>query len=81
MLPYEGAEPREGVTTLLDYYDKFWATYKDSEGKGLEGLKNLIPTVSASGTISFDLDPIEIEGEFNMSSIIRFYQGAKLEAE
>jgi len=75
MLPYEGAESMAGVTTLLDYYDKVWATKK------LEGLVNLIPAVSASGTVSFDLDPIEIEGEFSINNIIRFYQGAKLEVE
>ena len=75
MLPYEGAESIAEVTTLLDYYTKVWAP------KRLEGLVNLIPAVSASGTVSFDLDPIEIEGEFSINNIIRFYQGAKLEVE
>ena len=75
MMPYNDDDVElEQDTTLYEYAQKWM-------NKNLDGLVNLVPQVGASGTIEFTLDSIEIDNDFGMDSIIRFYQGVKMDAE
>lgn len=83
MMPYENAEVEiknlplynGNNDDLLSYWKSTDAGRPGSFDSDLTNLVNLIPKVNATVGSSNNLDPIDIEGEFNIDNLIKFYLG------
>lgn len=82
MLPYSGADSAiqnlplysPNGNDVLSYWKDTTAGHPGASDADLANLVNLIPKVNARvGSIS--LDPLEVEGNFNMDNIIKYYLG------